>query len=99
MTLYRIDIAPEVGREIEDIYLYIAEDSPDSAARWYFAIYDKIQTLKEFPNRCPLAFEDRFYEYEIRNLIFGKYRVIFRVQEKTVQILHVKHGAQEPKPF
>jgi plasmid stabilization system protein ParE len=56
VTQYRIDIAPEVGREIEDIYLYIAEDSPFDAARWYFAIYDKIQTLKQFPNRCPLAF-------------------------------------------
>ncbi|MCP5127663.1 MAG: type II toxin-antitoxin system RelE/ParE family toxin [Gammaproteobacteria bacterium] len=96
---YRVDITSEAGEEIEAIYLYIAEDSPDNAAHWYFAIHDKIQTLKDSPNRCPLAYENRFYDYEVRNLIFGSYRVLFRVQEKTVQILHVKHGARERTPF
>ncbi len=96
---FRIEIAPEAGKEIEEIYLHIAKDAPDNAARWYFAIHDKIQTLKDSPNRCPLAFESRFYDYEIRNLIFGSYRVIFRVQEKVVQILHVKHGARERTLF
>lgn len=96
---YRVDITSEAGKEIEAIYLYIAEDSPDNAAHWYFAIHDKIQMLKDSPNRCPLAYENRFYDYEVRNLIFGSYRVLFRVQEKTVQILHVKHGARERTPF
>ena len=99
MTQYKIDIAPEAAREIEDIYLYIAEDSPNNAVRWYFAIYDKIQTLKDFPARCPIAFEDRYYDYEIRHLIFGNYRVLYRIQDKIVQILHIKHGAQERNPF
>ncbi len=43
VTQYKINIAPEAAKEIEDIYLYIAEDSPDNATSWYFAIYDKIQ--------------------------------------------------------
>ena len=72
---YRVEIAPEAAKEIEEIYLYIAQDSPGNAARWYFAIHDKIQTLKESPNRYAMAFESRFYSYEIRNLIFGSYRV------------------------
>lgn len=99
--LYRVDIAPEAAKEIEDIYLYIAQDAPGSAARWYFAIHDSIQTLSESPNRCPVAFESRFYSYEIRNLIFGRYRVLFRVKEaeQRVQILHVKHGARERMPL
>lgn len=98
---YRVDIAPQAAKEIEEIYLYIAQDSLGTAMRWYFAIHDKIQTLKEFPNRCPMAFESRFYSYEIRNLIFGSYRVLFRVKEpeQTVQILHVTHGARERTPF
>ena len=58
MTQYKIDIAPEAAKEIEDIYLYIAKDSQNNATSWYFAIYDKIQTLKDFPARCPMAFED-----------------------------------------
>ena len=99
MTQYKIDIAPQAAKEIENIYLYIAEDSPNNAARWFFAIYDKIQTLKDFPTRCPLAYENRFYDYEIRHLIFGNYRVLYRIKEKNIQVLHVKHSAQERKPF
>ena len=99
MTQYKIDIATEAAKEIEDIYLYIAKDSQNNATSWYFAIYDKIQTLKDFPARCPMAFEDRYYEYEIRHLIIGNYRVLYRIQDRTVQILHVKHGAQQRNPF
>lgn len=99
MTQYKINIAPEAAKEIENIYLYIAKDSPNNAAHWYFSIYDKIQTLKDFPARFPIAFEDRYYDYEIRHLIIENYRVLYRIQDGTVQILHVKHGAQERNPF
>jgi plasmid stabilization system protein ParE len=53
---YRVEIAPEAAKEIEEIYLYIAQDSPGNAARWYFAIHDKIQTLKESPKPLPGGF-------------------------------------------
>lgn len=46
---YRVEIAPEAAQEIEEIYLYIAQDSSENAAHWYFAIQDKIQTLKDYP--------------------------------------------------
>ncbi len=29
---YRVEIAPEAAKEIEEIYLYIAQDSPGNAA-------------------------------------------------------------------
>ncbi len=96
---YKITFAPEATEEIENIFLYIAEDSPQNATNWYFSIYDKIQTLKIFPLRCPLAFESRYHDYEIRHLILGNYRVLYRIQKQTVQILHIRHGAQERNPF
>lgn len=99
MAQYKIDIAPQAVQEIEDYYFFIAQDSPNNAARWYFSICDKIQTLKDFPASCPLAFESRFYDYEIRHLIFGHYRVLYRIQNQTVQILHVRHSAQARTPF
>ncbi len=99
MTQYQIDIALVAEKEIEGFYLYIAEDSPANAERWYFAIYDKIQTLTNFPTRSPIADENYFYDFEIRNLIFGEYRVLYRIKKNMVQILHVKHGKMERKPF
>ncbi|CDI04704.1 hypothetical protein BN873_p40009 [Candidatus Competibacter denitrificans Run_A_D11] len=53
------------------------------------------------PTFRPFATQTPFYSYEIRNLIFGSYRVLFCVkeQEQTVQILHVTHGARERTPL
>ena len=52
------------------------------------------------PFRCSLAFENSFFEEEIRQLIYAKgknvYRILFTVTEKTVQILFVRHSAQRP---
>lgn len=59
--LHKVEIAPEAAKEIEDLYLYVTQTSLENAARWYFAIHDKIETLKESPNRCRVAFESRFY--------------------------------------
>ena len=60
---------------------------------------DKIAALNHSPSRCPYADEDRFHDYEIRNLIIGQYRVLFHIEKKTVQILHVKHGRMERIPL
>lgn len=49
--LHKVEIAPEAAKEIEDLYLYVAQASLENAARWYFAIHD----------RCRVAFESRFY--------------------------------------
>jgi plasmid stabilization system protein ParE len=41
------------------------------------------------------------FDKEIRQLIIGKYRVLFTVELNHVHILHVRHGAQLwlfPKP-
>ena len=98
-TQYKIDIAPEVAEEIENIYLYISMDSPQNALQWYFDIYDRVQSLKDLPTRCPMAFESRYYDFEIRHLIFKKYRILFRIQNKTIQIIHIRHTAQKRSLF
>ena len=99
MVQYQVKISSIAKKEIEDFYLYIAEDSPTNAKNWYFSIYDKIQTLNNFPTRSPLADENVYYDFEIRNLIIGEYRVLYRIKDKTVEILHIKHGKMERKPF
>ena len=60
---------------------------------------DEIHSLEKFPSRCPYADEMIYHDFKIRNLIFGNYRVLFRIEKKTVQILHVKHGKMERNPL
>ncbi len=99
MPKFKVNIPHSVIDEIEYYVERIAEDSVTHAIKWYQEIEQKIYTLDEFPARCPIADENQFYDFEIRHLIFGDYRIIFRIEDTTVQILYVKHCAQERKPF
>ncbi|MDP8925057.1 MAG: type II toxin-antitoxin system RelE/ParE family toxin [Chloroflexota bacterium] len=55
-----------------------------------------IQTLADFPRRCPLACENDDFDVEVRQRLHGDYRILFTVDGGTVRILHVRHGARRP---
>jgi plasmid stabilization system protein ParE len=69
-----------------------------AAERWLDGIEDAILSLREFPNRCPLARESREFPEEIRQFLYGrragKYRILFVIRNDEVRILHVRHGAR-----
>jgi plasmid stabilization system protein ParE len=85
-------------RDIEEGHRWLAERDPNAADRWFNGIYDTIGSLEVFPERCPLAPESEFLNLQIRELFHGrrqhKYRILFRVSETTVHVLHVRHGAR-----
>ena len=92
MPIYKVNIPPSVSAELEDIFEFIARDSVTNAVRWYLKVQEKILSLKENPRRCPVAIESRYRSYEIRHLIVGQYRVLFRIRDDSVEVLHVRHG-------
>lgn len=57
----------------------------------------------QHPERCPMAPESASFDQPIRELLFGSgnrgtYRFLFVVfaEEKSVYILHVRHGSMLP---
>ena len=92
MQLFEVYVPDEVFEEIEVFVDYIAEDSIEQAIKWQTEIEEKIYSLGKSPTRCPYADEMAFHDYEIRNLIFGNYRILFHIKGNTVQVLHIKHG-------
>ncbi len=98
MKRYEVDTSTgEAEADIEAIFSFIALDSPRNALRWYLNIKAKIQTLETMPERCPKAPENELAEFTVHHLIDGNYRVLFRINGKTVQVLHVRGGWQERK--
>jgi plasmid stabilization system protein ParE len=95
---YRIEIQPEAENEIEEAYQWIFEQSPENARRWRQRLLEKIRTLAHNPQRCPLAHENDHFPQEIRELLYGKrrgvYRILFTIVGETVSILHVRHAAR-----
>ena len=62
------------------------------------SIEDAIATLERNPARWPLAPEAEWYDGDLRQLLHGKrrgiYRILFEVRGETVVILRVRHGRQ-----
>ena len=98
MKRWNVIVELPAQQDIAEARLWLAEREPDAAERWFDSIYDTIGSLEIFPERCPLAPENKFLKTEIREIFHGrrqnKYRILFTVSENEVHVLHVRHGAR-----
>ena len=95
---YKVEFTDQAGVEANQAYEWISKESPFGAAAWFNGLVDAVETLEAFPERCPLAPESEDVQREIRQLLYGKYRVLYFVHADSVFILHVRHGAQAYLP-
>ena len=78
---------------LKDIHDYIAEDDPSAAVRVVQGIYEKAQTLRQFPDIGYVYRLER--EGEIRILLYGHYRIAYlrRKEKDIIDVLGVFYGA------
>jgi len=95
MITYRVEPTNKALVDAGEAYFWINEQSEKAALRWYEGLMKAFRSLEKNPFRCPLAPESAFFEEEIRQLIYGKYRVLFTIEAETVFVLSVRHGARE----
>ena len=95
MTVYRVEPTHRALADADEAFLWIYDEAPESALRWYDGLLDAFKSLGKNPTRCSLAQENPFFENEIRQLLYGRYRILFTLRGKTVYILRVRHGARE----
>ena len=97
---FQVEITPIASSEIEQAYRWYREHNPDFADRWFRGLMNEIATLQEKPRRCSLAVESEIFPEEVRQLLYGKskniYRVLFAIRDTTVYVLYVRHSARSP---
>src|SRR5262245_29922558 len=97
---YHVVIQPQAEREIRAAALWILGQSRSrtTALRWARNLRTKIATLKISPQRCPIDPDSVVYGEQVRVLLYGKrrgvYRVLFAIRGDTVHVLTVRHSAQ-----
>lgn len=92
---YRVEFADQAKSDLFEIYLWIAEDSAVNASRWIVTLEAEIHGLGVSPERCVIAPENgEIEESEVRQLLVGRYRVLFIVRERKVFVLHIRHGSR-----
>jgi plasmid stabilization system protein ParE len=91
----KVEITALAEADLDTIYRRMREDSPTRAVAWREGLLRAAQALEQFPHRCPLAPESGA-ALEIRQLLYGRYRVLFTVADDTVYVLHLRHSARQP---
>lgn len=89
---------PTAIGHLASIYEYIGQDSPRYARRMIDRITARSRQISHFPQSGPMVPE--YQDADIREVIEGSYRVIYRVSAEEVQILAVIHGVRllPPRP-
>lgn len=89
---YSLKILPRAKGDLNNIFDFIFKDAlEESIAQGVIDdILRSIGTLKTFPSRWP-DFEG-FPGY--RQMLVGKYKVIYKIEGDLIQIVRVKHTSQ-----
>ena len=88
----RVSWTPQAADDLEAICLFIARDTPQIAATFADRVVTAADRLETHPRLGRVVPE--FGIEDIREILVGSYRVIYRVREDEVHILTVHHGAR-----
>ncbi len=88
----RILWSPLAVDRVLEIAGYIARDNPTTAEAWTTTVFEKVGGLKALPESGRIVPETS--DKRIRELIYGNYRIVYRVEENRISVLTVRHGKQ-----
>ena len=84
----RIIWSPLAVDRASEIAEYIAQDNPAAAENWVKAVFAKVERLKSLPESGRIVPE--INNHCFREIIYGNYRIIYRIEEKRVSILTIR---------
>ena len=88
----RIIWSPLAVDRASEIFDYIAQDKPSAAEKWINTVFSKVEQLKSSPEIGRIVPE--IFDNQFRELIYGNYRIIYRIEKKQISILTIRHGRQ-----
>lgn len=97
---YRLRITARAVGEADAAHAWMVEHLTQEAAdRWYRGLFDQMETLGRQPLLCPRAAESEKLSEEIREQVYGKgkimYRILFTIRHSDVVILSIHHAARD----
>ena len=84
--------SPLAIERAKEIIEYIAQDKPSAAENWIETVFSKVETLESSPELGRIVPE--IGNPQFREIIYGNYRIVYRIEQKRISILTVRHGAQ-----
>lgn len=89
----KVVLTETAWNDLDSITDYIAFDSPRYAREFSDRAFEKIEQLETFPESGRIVPE--FNTDKIRELLLGRYRIVYRVYEPTkLVVLRIIHGSK-----
>jgi len=97
---YHVLLTDKAEADVAAVLAWFRNQSAVAAgAKWFAQLMAAIDKLEVLPERCAKATEGTDLGLDLREILVGKrrgvYRVIFQIEGRTVHILRVWHGARD----
>jgi plasmid stabilization system protein ParE len=95
---FRVELSRRAANDIEEIFQFIEveSDAPMNAIRWRHGLEEQLRRLTYLAGSMPFAEENRHAPCELRQLLFGKFRILYTVQSDIAFVLTIRHGHRRP---
>lgn len=96
---FEVVVTPSAKADVFEIYTWLLENKPGSIPeKWLWAFSEASTSLSKFPRRCAVSPESSALAAEVRELLFGSrrsiFRVLFSIKDEKVFILRVRSTRQ-----
>jgi toxin ParE1/3/4 len=88
----RLQLSSSAQQDLTEIWLHIANDSPENADRFIDLLFNRALLLSEFPDsgRHRPELDPGLFSFPFRNYVF-----YYRMSDRGIVISRVLHGARE----
>lgn len=98
---YAVHFLPAAEADLNSIFTYIQKRSSEGVLRWEASLEKALRQLSLSPLRYRLAPENKAFEFELRQILFGtqgskRYRLLYRVVREQVTIYRLRGPGQAP---
>ena len=84
--------SPLAVERTSEIAEYITIDDPAAAIAWVEKVFEKVDLVKLSPEMGREV--PGISRKEIREILFGNYRIIYRIEKTKISILTIRHDKQ-----
>jgi toxin ParE1/3/4 len=94
----RLSVLPRADRDIDDNFLYIANDRLESAVKFLVAVRSDMSKLRDMPGLGPVWGFKREDLRDVRFWPIGGFRnflIFYRPTKEGIEVLRVIHGARD----
>jgi plasmid stabilization system protein ParE len=89
----KVILSRNAERDLEEIGDWISHDNPERAVSFVAELREACKAIGSSPRGYPLV--DQARDPTLRRKVHGNYLIFFDIGTKTIDVLHILHGARD----